>query len=182
MMAFALLTDVLDWRASNRPWDARCPVCAGQERGHSQRQVGWDVERHPVWYSSLAQCLDRYDSSANMLHLQGVMETWARLERIGRAPADGKWVYVLDFEGFGARDALHASTGLKSCLIVRKYPERLSRLFLVDAPSIFSGPLSQSKVAHRNILSVSKGNIERAHARQPPRDPSSTNYRRRLRC
>jgi len=45
------------------------------------RQIGWDIERRPIFYSCLAQSLDRYNSSANMLHLQNIMETWAKLER-----------------------------------------------------------------------------------------------------
>ena len=139
MAHFLALPQVLDWRATNKPWEARCPVCATHPRAHSMRQIGWDIERRPIFYSCLAQSLDRYNSSANMLHLQNIMETWAKLERIGRAPADGKWVYVLDLQGFGMRDALDPATGLKTCVIVHKYPERLSKLILLDAPRVFSG-------------------------------------------
>ena len=139
MAHFLALPQVLDWRATNKPWEARCPVCATHPRAHSLRQIGWDIERRPISYSCLAQSLDRFNSSAIMLHLQNIMETWARLERIGRAPADGKWVHVLDLQSFGMRDALEPATGLKACAIVHKYPERLSKLILLDAPRVFSG-------------------------------------------
>ncbi|KAJ1486792.1 CRAL-TRIO domain-containing protein [Baffinella frigidus] len=137
--AHALLTNVLDWRAAHRPWEATCPLCASSGTAHSMRHVGWDAERRPVVYTSMAQCMDRHNSTANMLHLQNIVEKWGRLERMGRGSVDGKWIYIFDMQGFGMLDALDPSTGLKSCFILQKYPERLSRVFVVDAPRLFSG-------------------------------------------
>jgi hypothetical protein len=133
--AASQLKKALEWRQIAKPWDMRCDECQKDPYSHNMRQVGTDREGRPVIYTAFSQAHNRFKPQANVQHLLAVMESATlRMRRHGV----GKWVWVVDFDGFSARDC-DPRTALRTADILAHYPERLHLALLLDAPSLFAG-------------------------------------------
>eukprot|EP00300_Choanocystis_sp_HF-7_P037627 c53848_g1_i1.p1 GENE.c53848_g1_i1~~c53848_g1_i1.p1 ORF type:complete len:313 (+),score=55.75 c53848_g1_i1:53-991(+) len=134
--AASVMHSTIKWRIATRPQFSPCPLCSVQPNSHSMRLAGFDDNGRAVIYSNFAHAKDRFNPTINMTHLCYLLESCLSLgKRVGWAE---RWVWVVDFQGFGIRDCDPRSSRLTSHLLAH-YPDRLGAVLLVDAPKAFSG-------------------------------------------
>jgi hypothetical protein len=132
--AESMIRETIKWRTSVRPQDFSCEPCQENPYSHSMRQVGWDVNGHPVMYSVLAPKCVR-NPEQNVHHLTWMLERTVRNLPVGVS----KWVWVIDLHGFKFSDASPSQGKMSSKILSDHYPERLAKAFIVDGPAIFRG-------------------------------------------
>jgi len=102
---------------------------------HSMRCIGIDAKERLVFYSCFATSHNRSSASANVSHMQRLLEdAQSLLDDRGTGP--GKWVWFVDFHGFATAD-IDPSTSSQTVALLKYYPERLGLAVLFDAGSLF---------------------------------------------
>lgn len=135
--ALKMLRGSITWRASTQPQHARCPRCAISPTAHTMRWAGVDVLGRPVCYMSFAHALDRGSSESNALHVTYMLESMsARFQQMQSGLE--KWVWFVDFKGFGLVDNNPLTGQRIITLLQNHYPERLGMVVIYDAPWLFS--------------------------------------------
>jgi hypothetical protein len=117
------------------------------------RLVGTDGDGCPVIYSSFAQARNK-DPALATAHMVATFERTAQLLFVnhpdggvshsptGSSSSTPRFVWVVDFHGFGVADC-KPSAGLQANeLFSKHYPERLKRMVLVRPPFLFRGLLA----------------------------------------
>ena len=133
--AASQLKKTLQWRQKAKPWEIGCDECRKDPHSHNMRQVGIDGDGRPVIYTSFSQAQNRFDVNSNLQHLLGTMESATHYMK---KHGVGKWIWIVDFDGFSARDC-DPRSALRTAELLTHYPERLHLTLLLDAPSLFSG-------------------------------------------
>jgi hypothetical protein len=134
-----MLDASLAWRDEMNPEQVRCPKCAKDPMAHNMRCVGLDSLGRPVIYTCFRQAHDRWNAEANMMHMIQTLEGASVLmeaEGIQVNPS-GKWVWVIDFEGYSLSDN-NPKTTMLAARLLDQYPERLGLCVLFGAPWLFS--------------------------------------------
>ena len=140
-----MLRDSLKWRLVNRPWQMSCPACDEIQGFHALRQIGFDANGHALVYTCFVQCANGIGARNGAQHLIYSIENAIlamkhndATKRHGRR-GDGKWVWLLDYAGFGYQN-MGMSTAKEPLQILQAhYPERLHKVVMLNAPWIFGG-------------------------------------------
>jgi len=142
--------------------DSRVPACARYHLAHSMRWVGTDSLGRPVAYLCFSQSPSRSDPDANLAHCVSTLEQMeARLDAL-RTPL-AKWVVVLDFHGFGLRDATPLAARRLFSVLQAHFPERLALAILYDAPGYLG--------VYWKALAQSVAPVTRRKLHQVPHNP-----------
>jgi len=135
-----LMCDATRWRIDRRAVLAsrECPACAGDRSSHDARIFGQDAAGDAVFMNCFALSTE--------FTPQGVTDHMACLfERaIEHFPPSSeeerlRWTWVVDVHGFALRHTNPATSIELLQLLECAYPERLKRMLIVDAPSLFFG-------------------------------------------
>lgn len=129
-----MIRETIAWRLEVKPQNLHCDACVEDPYSHSIRQVGWDKDGHPVFYSVLAPRCVRH-TEKNVIHLTWLLERTVRNLPVGVS----KWVWVIDLHGFKFSDASPSQGKQSSKILSDHYPERLHKAYIVDGPAIFRG-------------------------------------------
>mmetsp|Transcript_6300 Transcript_6300/g.23222 ORF Transcript_6300/g.23222 Transcript_6300/m.23222 type:complete len:406 (-) Transcript_6300:2362-3579(-) len=124
------------WRKDNQVEELVCEACCKvHPKSHYWHPIGHDSLRRPIMYSCLGMALDRTNVQQNVQHTIQTME-WT----ISLMPPDVyQFVWICDLYDFGLNDC-RPSIG-KACvsLFMEHYPERMGKILVVGAPSVFKG-------------------------------------------
>lgn len=156
--AVGMLSATLQWRRQQRPASTPCPKCSRDALAHNMRMIGFDARGRAVLYTCFSQAHDRFDAHANLTHLTHCLETTAAVlqQRQGEPGAEAeavavaaagavgaaagevqeKWVWFVDFDGYGLRDN-NPRTCLLTAQLLNHYPERLAQVVMYGAPWLF---------------------------------------------
>ena len=130
--ACASLRETLAWRRTAIVRPLACAPCAADRAAHCFLPLGLTAEGAAVVYICPARARE-----------PGVEETIAHvvstLEACFTAPrADGTWIVVLDFSGFGLTHAMQVRLGAHfASMFSAHFPETLRFFLLVNTPTIF---------------------------------------------
>lgn len=133
--AVKLIKSSIKWRTERRPESTPCPLCLEDPLAHNLRMIGFDSENRPVLYTCFSQAAGRHDVPANVTHLCKTLEDTIK---IMKKMDDGRWVWVIDFDGFGMSDCSIPMMN-QTLQLMDHYPSRLGKLILLDSPWLFSG-------------------------------------------
>jgi len=141
------------------------------------RIVGWDKDGHPVGYMNFRHACDRWDVEANMLHLTLLLDATIGLLRqrqaknLNQTASSRRWIWVIDFDGFGWRDQ-NPKTALRTAKLLNRYPEVMHRALLLNAPRVFSttwkliSPLLEQRISETISFQTLKGFVESDELRE----------------
>ena len=141
--AAAMLRHHLIWRQETKPWQTICPACDDTPGYHALRQVGFDQAGRPIIYTCFVQCADGTGIQNGAEHLTFAIENAIHAMKAyydkHHQQGDGKWVWMLDYAGFGLKNMGLASSKKPLALLQSHYPERLHKVVMLNAPWIFGG-------------------------------------------
>lgn len=87
----------------------------------------------PIVYASQPRARDA-DIDRQMSHMVHTLE-----HVFEAAPHSARWLWIVDFNGFGLREALAARVGINTVSVFSAHmPERMGRIVLLNAPGVFS--------------------------------------------
>lgn len=130
-----LLSGTLAWRLEKKPEITDCPLCTEDPLSHNVRMIGIDEENRPVLYTCFGQASGRSNVDANVIHLCKLLEDTSVVMKNIKSK---KWVWIIDFEGFGVSDCSIPMMN-RTIQLLDHYPARLGHLILLDSPWLFSG-------------------------------------------
>eukprot|EP00026_Physarum_polycephalum_P008711 Phypoly_transcript_08809.p1 GENE.Phypoly_transcript_08809~~Phypoly_transcript_08809.p1 ORF type:complete len:299 (+),score=34.14 Phypoly_transcript_08809:213-1109(+) len=130
-----MIKNTISWRLEKKPDQIECPLCPKDPFSHNIRLVGMDTMDRPVIYTCFGQASGRFDVAGNVAHLCRLLE---EASVILNKTGAGKWVWIIDFEGFGVYDCSLPMMN-QTIQLIDHYPERLGQLILLDSPWLFSG-------------------------------------------
>jgi hypothetical protein len=170
--ATKMLEASLKWREEVKPEEVRCPKCANDPMAHNMRTCGLDSLGRPVIYTCFRQAHDRWNAEANMMHMIQTLEVSSALMEAGGIANNpsGKWVWVIDFEGYSLSDN-NPKTTLLAARLLDQYPERLGLCILFGAPWLFSAvwkvvrPLLNEVTANKVVFL--EGGLAKQHKWRP---------------
>ncbi|KAI9012246.1 hypothetical protein DFJ74DRAFT_297258 [Hyaloraphidium curvatum] len=138
--ALSLLKGTLKWRATTIsrtlvPPGAPhlvCEACTADPLAHCFILVGWDSSRRPIAYGSQPR-MKQTSPEGTVFHCMRFLElAW------NHPASSGQFTYVVDFRGFGIREATQARLALTwASMFANHLPERLGSLVLVNPPGVF---------------------------------------------
>jgi hypothetical protein len=138
-----MLRTHLTWRKETKPWRSFCPACDETPGYHALRQIGFDVEGRAIVYTCFDQCADGIGFKNGAEHLTYAIENailaMKKYDQKRNKRGDGKWVWILDYAGFGFKNMSVASSKEPLALLQAHYPERLHKVVMLNAPWIFGG-------------------------------------------
>lgn len=144
-----MLRKHLQWRQETKPWQAHCPACDETPGYHALRQIGFDLQGRPIIYTCFVQCADGTGIRNGMEHLMYAIENavvaMKEYDQRNQQIGDGKWVWMLDYAGFGYQNMSLSSSKDPLALLQQHYPERLHKVIMLNAPWIFGGFLTMLK-------------------------------------
>ena len=115
--------------------DSICEFCARTPGYHPMRQVGFDKMRRPVVYVCFAQAQNYWFNTKDMIaHLVPLMENAVASMVTGV----DQMVWVMDYNGFGAGSCNPMTGKTAATILADHYPERLGRVYCLNAPRVFS--------------------------------------------
>ena len=136
-----MLGAAIEWRIKRRAMlvSKRCPLCSSDPLSHDARIFGTDANGDVV----LMNCF----ALPHNLNPSGIANHMACLfERalLHFPPASGstelrQWTWCIDVHGFGIRHTDPRTTMELLKLLECAYPERLKKMLIIDAPTIFWG-------------------------------------------
>jgi len=133
--AHTMLHKALLWRVETQPDKKQCDYCLEDPFSHNMRLIGFDVQQRPVIYTCFRQAKNRFNPEVNVAHLIKILEETSAIMKLTNAE---KWVWIIDFEGFGVSDCSITTASLTRQLL-DYYPDRLGVCVLLDAPWLFYG-------------------------------------------
>lgn len=146
------LLDTLKWREGAVPPSLHCPACDRDARMHCFFPIGVDERGRVVVYASMARAMtnEREVTVGHMVHT--LEHAFKASEALG---LHHQWVWIVDFNGFGLRHAMQASTSTATLsTFSTHFPERLGAVLLVNPPGLFDMLLAVVKtVADARTLS-----------------------------
>jgi hypothetical protein len=136
--AFDQLKRVLAWQKETLPSPPRCVMCETRPASHSFVPLGWETsESSPIIYGCPARASNS-DVDPTVLHVASQLEYCFAHEASG-----SRWVWLVDYNGFGFSHAMQGSLAIKfATLFSQQMPERLHKILLINAPTIFRMLLS----------------------------------------
>lgn len=135
--AAKMLTEHLQWRRSGEV-EETCAQCVADKDAHCFFTIGVSRHDQPFIYSCVprAKC---YDVAETVGHVV------SSFEKILTHPTR-KFTWLCDFNGFGFSHAMQGRIGIGFALtLANHYPERLGRLVLINAPTVFDIMLAVCK-------------------------------------
>jgi len=136
--ALRMLLNYVKDRVESQPHAIRCQKCLSDPSSHNLRWVGFAKSGEPVAYTSFSQAHARFSPEANLHHTLSLLEGMvARFHAVGEPL--GKWIIMIDFDGFSLRDNNPMSGKLVVGALQTSYAERLAMAVMYDAPRAFSG-------------------------------------------
>ncbi|WAR12894.1 PITC-like protein [Mya arenaria] len=116
----------LQWRRETKPQHIVCAVCQKQPGAHAMRQVGFDKQGRPVFYSSFSQCSTQHHSAEGALQ-----HTIYMLENAARSADNGSQsnIWVTSCNPKLALAVEH--------VVTNHYPERLGAFIAVNHGALF---------------------------------------------
>lgn len=143
----------LEWYQQENIESLVCPVCPKVKSSHYMHCACFDKCDRPTIYSCLELATNK-DIEDNRKHMVATFETAILLmgENVSQ------WNWILDFHGFGIRDCDPRLAKVFLNLAADHYPERLGHIFVIDAPTLFSGlfktirPLIDPKTAKKILF------------------------------
>lgn len=163
-----MISDTLEWRIRRRKILAtrECAACAQNPRSHDARIFGVDGDGDVVIMNCFALSQE-YTPRGVTDHLACLFEraidefgkpsTADAPSSPGSADARLRWTWVIDVRGFGLRHTDPRVSIEIITLLECAYPDRLKKLLIVDAPSIF---FTLWRAVQRLISERSKAKIE----------------------
>uniref|UniRef100_A0A061SFM8 CRAL-TRIO domain-containing protein n=1 Tax=Tetraselmis sp. GSL018 TaxID=582737 RepID=A0A061SFM8_9CHLO len=133
-LAAKRLSATCEWREREGIKDMICTACLRNPRSHYMHVVGTDLSGQPVIYSIFSNAVDK-NPEENKKHMIHQFETAVKL----MPPGIERWVWVMDFHGFGMADCNPKIAKIFLSLTSTHYPERLSNIVVVGAPALFNG-------------------------------------------
>lgn len=159
------LLDTLTWRETNVPEILHCHVCDADPFMHCFFPIGLDVSNRLVIYScaSRAKTNERDITVRHMVH--SLEHAWRFSDELG---LHHQWVWIIDFNGFGIKNALEFSTSRATLSIFSKHmPERMGAALLINPPSVF-GTLLRAVKQFADARTMSKVAIPKPTAIRSP--------------
>eukprot|EP00193_Tetraselmis_chui_P006271 CAMPEP_0177759904 /NCGR_PEP_ID=MMETSP0491_2-20121128/4981_1 /TAXON_ID=63592 /ORGANISM="Tetraselmis chuii, Strain PLY429" /LENGTH=289 /DNA_ID=CAMNT_0019275765 /DNA_START=204 /DNA_END=1073 /DNA_ORIENTATION=+ len=123
-----------EWRKKEGVESIVCKACIQNPRSHYMHVAGLDLFQRPVIYSVFNLAEDKAPET-NRLHMIHQFETAVRLMPEGVE----KWVWVMDFHGFGFADCNPKIGKIFLDITASHYPERLGAIIVAGAPGLFNG-------------------------------------------
>lgn len=138
-----MIKDHLEWRQERQPWKMTCDACDEIPGFHALRQIGFDNEGRAVIYTCFNQCQNGIGARNGAEHLiysiENAILSMKKYETLHGCRGDRKWVWLLDYAGFGYKN-MGMSTAKEPLQILQAhYPERLHKVVMLNAPWIFGG-------------------------------------------
>jgi hypothetical protein len=155
------LVETLEWRETNVPELLQCPICNADPLMHCFFPIGLDENKRLVIYScaSRAKTNERDITVRHMVHT--LEHAWRFSDELG---LDHQWVWIIDFNGFGMKNALEFSTSRATLSAFSKHmPERLGAVLLINPPSVF-GTLLRAIKQFADARTMSKVRAQRHRA------------------
>ena len=138
------------WRAKEKPWKMYCQTCEDEPGYHALRQCGFDSDGHALLYTCFDQCADGIgfkNGTEHMIH--GIENAILSMKHhntvVKGCEGDGKWIWVLDFQGFGFKNMQIGPARETISIFSNQYPERLHKIIMLNAPWILGGFISLLK-------------------------------------
>ena len=153
------LLETLAWRDTNVPEVLHCPVCDADPFMHCFFPIGLDEHQRLVIYScaSRAKTNDRDITVRHMVH--SLEHAWRFTDELGLHP---QWVWIIDFNGFGMKNALEFTTSRATLSTFSKHmPERLGATLLINPPAVF-GTLLRAVKQFADARTMSKVRTHKA--------------------
>ena len=139
--AHNMLRNHLIWRQSERPWRLHCEACEREGWHHALRQVGFDGQGRAIVYTCFDQCSDKKgfdDGDKHMVYaIENAVKAMLHYDRQNNRIGDGKWIWMLDYAGFGIKNCSVAQSKAPLAIMQNHYPERLHKVVMLNAPWIF---------------------------------------------
>ena len=134
-----MLGSAIEWRLKRRDMLSRrtCPSCAADPLSHDARMFGTDTDGDAVFNNCFALHRD-YNSSAIANHMACLFER--ALLHYPAEPSSTelrRWTWCIDMYGFGLQHTDPRTSLELLKLLECAYPERLKRMLIVGAPSVF---------------------------------------------
>lgn len=128
------LQDTIAWREAEQPDKLCCEACRKDPTSHYMYLFGRDVNSYPAIYSCLDLVTNR-NVDDNAKHMLMQFESCVKMMK---DPGNDKWLWLMDFHGFGIRDCSPKLARIFLSVSATHYPERLGTIIVIDAPTIFS--------------------------------------------
>jgi len=134
--AARMLAETLRWRREVRPGEIDGREFDGWRRTEGLYVGGLDGSGRPVLVTrKKADGLRPGEEPRYLRHLAWTLENCARLMR----PGQERWVWLMDLNGYSRANSPPLRVSLATLrTLADHYPERLERVYLVDAPGVFS--------------------------------------------
>ena len=134
-----MLGSAIEWRIKRRDMLScrTCPSCAADPLSHDARMFGTDTDGDVVFMNCFALPHD-LNPSAIANHMACLFER--ALHHYPAAPGSTElrqWTWCIDIHGFGLKHTDPRTSLELLKLLECAYPERLKRMLIVDAPSVF---------------------------------------------
>ncbi len=127
------LLETLAWREANVPEKLHCPACDVDPLMHNFFPIGLDDSKRLVIYScaSRAKINHREITVRHMVH--ALEHAWRSSDELS---LHHHWVWVIDFNGFGMKNAIEFSTSRATLSTFSKHmPERMGAALLINPPT-----------------------------------------------
>jgi hypothetical protein len=125
------------WHAATIDPSFSCSLCAASNSGaHSFVYLGRDARGNSVFYGCSARASEGGEVPLTIAHCANALERTFEGEDADADPR--RWVWVVDFNGYGFVHSLQARLGMAFGLLFRdRFPERLSAIILINPPTLF---------------------------------------------
>jgi len=132
------LKATVEWRRGAVTPAMSCPRCVDDFASHCFIPLGHTVPESdatapmPIVYASQPRAADP-DIERQMTHMLATLE-----HVFSVSPTSHAWVWAIDFNGFGLREALAARVGINTVSVFSRHlPERMGRILLINPPGVF---------------------------------------------
>ena len=130
------LESTVDWRSTSIIPSFVCKPCARNKGAHCFISLGDDKKGNALIYGCPARAGETNveETLAHCIHT--LEKQW---------PNDGakRWIWIVDFKGFGIIHSLNARLGISFATVFKQhFPERLKAIVLINPPIVFKALIS----------------------------------------
>lgn len=130
-----MIINHLNWRKTELVQYSSCPACDEYHYAHSMRPLGFSKDHAVIIYCDFKHSTRR-DATSGTAHFIVQQERFIQvMEKLNIN--DPRFVFIINFEGFSFRDMDPRMAKVAIVLLGDNYPERLSKVVLINSPSLF---------------------------------------------